>query len=184
MRYLKLLVTFALCVLGLSLGASPPAAAQETPGYDPDDPAGVEYQLPLQRTRREAAGRKPEGRRRGASKPVPLFGAGIAASATRETTKPTEGGGSGGESSETTGGTGTSTGRGGGKGGAADKSTARDPGGRAGSARATAATKGATDSDGDDPVQLGLTGGILIVLLGAAVGIAVRMRTRGEQPEG
>lgn len=196
MGYPKWLAAFAVCGLGgLAMGADSPAVAQETPGYDPDDPAGVEYQLPLQRTRREATGRKPDGqqpngrrpdgqqpngRQGSASKSVPLFGAGANADAgkagrTRE-------GGSGREGSDPRGGTGASSR--GGRDGAADGSTARDRGGAAGSAGAATPAKAAANSDGDDPLQLGLAGGILFVILGAALGIAVRLRTRAGRAEG
>jgi hypothetical protein len=71
----------------LWLGMSPPAAAQSQPrpGYDPDSPAGVEYQLPHEhvrdrtgkgrgRTGNEAGGGGPGGRSGAGAQ---LFGAGI-----------------------------------------------------------------------------------------------------------
>ena len=68
---------------------SPPPEREGPPGVDPDSPTGVEYQLPLQRTRRETAGLpppKPGGEDErgttqsppaGADTPVPLFGVGL-----------------------------------------------------------------------------------------------------------
>ena len=65
---LLLIVTCALCFAA-------PAVAQELPKVDPDSPAGVEYQLPLDRAREEAAG---EGKGApGGAEGAPLFGSGI-----------------------------------------------------------------------------------------------------------
>ena len=73
-----MLAVVAIAVVALFLAAS--AAAQE-PGVsvDPNSPAGVEYDVPLAKARREAAGRSdgpgPEGARSPGSQP--LFGVGI-----------------------------------------------------------------------------------------------------------
>ncbi|MEJ7787504.1 MAG: hypothetical protein WKF96_22090 [Solirubrobacteraceae bacterium] len=64
-----------------ALVAPPAATAQEPVQLDPDSPAGVEYQLPLDQARRDAApdagggGPRSDG---GSGGPAPLFGAGIA----------------------------------------------------------------------------------------------------------
>lgn len=64
-----------------ALVAPSAAAAQEPVQLDPDSPAGVEYQLPLDQARRDAApdagggGPRSDG---GSGGPAPLFGAGIA----------------------------------------------------------------------------------------------------------
>ena len=65
------------------------AAGQESPKLDPNSPAGVEYQLPLDRAREEAAGETQ--RDSGAPKPAPAFGAGVT-----ESGPSPEGAGSGG----------------------------------------------------------------------------------------
>jgi len=177
----KWFVVFGVCLLGLILGAPRPAMAQETPGYDPKDPAGVEYQLPLQRTRREATGRKPEDRRGGASKPAPLFGAGVGAVAGKAAG--TRSGGAEREGSGPPGGADAS--KPGGPGGAAAGSRGRKGSGTAGSAGASTPAKGAkTTEEASSPLKLGLAGGVLVVLLGAAVGIVVRLRTRAGQSAG
>lgn len=165
----------ALLLLGLILAAPTPATAQETPGYDPDTPAGVEYQLPLPRTRREAAGRSPDDRRvRGsgpAAKPVPLFGVGAGGSERQPT------GGSPASSRDRSG-----------------QPREADANGRRGSDRgARPKSKGSDEPNGpaqntagelgDSPLQLGLTGGVLLVLAGAVVGIAVRLRGRRGAPD-
>lgn len=64
-------------LLALACGLCLPAAAgaQEQPQLDPDSPAGVEYQLPLDQARDDAAG---SGKgKAGASSEAPLFGSGI-----------------------------------------------------------------------------------------------------------
>jgi hypothetical protein len=64
----------ALTALLLAATAAPPAAAQEDGVFvDPDSPAGVEYAIPLQEARRQAAG----GRRADPGSGRPLFGEGI-----------------------------------------------------------------------------------------------------------
>ncbi len=65
-----------------ALLAPPAAVAQEGVQVDPDSPAGVEYKLPLEQARRDAApgaGGSGVGPRSGGGSggPAPLFGAGI-----------------------------------------------------------------------------------------------------------
>jgi len=174
MRSLRWLALVALSLLGLILFADVPASAQETPGYDPDTAGGVEYQLPLARTRREATGRQADDpsapKSKGASKPIPLFGAGTGRGAT----------GRQGEGS-----------------GASPEAAGEDASSRqsdeSGGARAQANTpssgespqteNAASDSEGG-ALQLGLAGGVLVVLLGAVAGIAVRLRARRSEATG
>lgn len=88
-RLLLLSVTCALCLPALATG-------QERARPDPDSPAGVEYQLPLDQAREDAAGEGAgEGKRgRGESKPPPLFGSGVT-----ETQSPPAAGSSNGSAS-------------------------------------------------------------------------------------
>lgn len=64
-------------LLAIALIPAPGAMAQGlSPQVDRDSPAGIEYQLPLDRAREEAAGAlQPEDR--GADDSVPLFGVGV-----------------------------------------------------------------------------------------------------------
>ena len=63
-------------LLAMALIPVPGAMAQGlSPQVDRDSPAGVEYQLPLDRAREEAAGVLPEDR--GADDDIPLFGVGV-----------------------------------------------------------------------------------------------------------
>lgn len=74
----------ALLVVGLVL--APSAAAQgPAPQIDRDSPAGVEYQLPVDRAREQAAGGRAAagGPRSGAVAEPPLFGVGVKAPSTR-----------------------------------------------------------------------------------------------------
>jgi hypothetical protein len=75
MRYLRVIATTtAICIL------SPAAAQGQVSRPDPNSPAGVEYQLPLDQARKNAAGQgdaKPTRGRGGAASKAPLFGAGI-----------------------------------------------------------------------------------------------------------
>ena len=70
----------ALCAI-LSLFLPVAVAEGQSDPLDPDSPAGVEYQLPLDRARKNVAVRDPGS---GADRPgaVPLFGAGIVAAKT------------------------------------------------------------------------------------------------------
>ena len=163
------LAVLALCA-GVALWApGVPAEAQETPGYDPNTPAGVEYQLPLERTRREATGRKADPTRTGRpGRPIPLFGAGV-----RDEARPSSGEESGGPGA---GRSGSDESPGG------DMADAKDSDDRnEGGPGAVASKSGANDDDDDDdqPLELGLAGGVLAVILGAAVGLVVRFRSRG-----
>src|SRR5687767_15112379 len=92
MRYLPL---FAVPIAILALA---PAAAQGQAGKrpDPNSPAGVEYQLPLDQARQNAAGDGASTREKGSNdRPAsaPLFGAGITADRTRGGEEGTDGGG-------------------------------------------------------------------------------------------
>ena len=81
MRYLPLTAAAALA----AACALVPATAQGQGGQrpDPDSPAGVEYQLPLEQARKNAAGEGTSEPRGGGADPGgragPLFGAGIVA---------------------------------------------------------------------------------------------------------
>ncbi len=61
-------------VVACALLAPSAAAAQEEVQVDPNSPAGVEYKLPLEQARRDAA---PDANGGGGGGPAPLFGAGI-----------------------------------------------------------------------------------------------------------
>jgi hypothetical protein len=84
MRHVGLRILIVTCALALPAAA----AAQERPKLDPDSPAGVEYQLPLDRAREEAAGEAKGGP--GEGKRAPLFGSGVTKPGSRSA-----GGGSG-----------------------------------------------------------------------------------------
>jgi hypothetical protein len=60
----------------VSCVVAPPAVAQAATQVDPDSPAGVEYQLPLDRARQESATSKAKGES-GSPGRAPLFGAGV-----------------------------------------------------------------------------------------------------------
>jgi len=71
---------FRSLTLGLACALVLPGvgSAQDAPRPDPDSPAGVEYKLPLDQARRDAAPDRDPARGGGAaSDPAPLFGAGI-----------------------------------------------------------------------------------------------------------
>ena len=78
-----------LLIVIFVLGLPAAAVGQERPKLDPNSPAGVEYQLPLDRAREEAAGETQ--RDSGGPKPAPPFGVGL----TERGPSP-KGGGSGG----------------------------------------------------------------------------------------
>ena len=68
-------VGLCLLIVTCALWLPAVAAGQESPRLDPDSPAGVEYQLPLDRAREDAAG---EGKgKSGEGKSPPLFGSGV-----------------------------------------------------------------------------------------------------------
>lgn len=64
-----------LLIVIFALGLPAAAAGQESPKLDPNSPAGVEYQLPLDRAREEAAGET--SREPGGSQRAPAFGTGV-----------------------------------------------------------------------------------------------------------
>jgi hypothetical protein len=68
-------VAARLLIVIFVLGLPAVAAGQESPKLDPNSPAGVEYQLPLDRAREEAAGETQ--RDSGGAKRAPAFGAGV-----------------------------------------------------------------------------------------------------------
>jgi len=82
------------CVLFAALVLPTAASAQSSVRPDPDSPAGVEYELPLDRARERATGddgprrRGSRGNERGPAGSAPLFGEGIG---------PSRGGDSGGD---------------------------------------------------------------------------------------
>lgn len=82
-----------LLIVIFALGLPAAATGQEQPKLDPNSPAGVEYQLPLDRAREEAAGET--SREPGGSQRAPAFGAGVT-----ERGSSTKDGGSGGGSGE------------------------------------------------------------------------------------
>ena len=68
----------AMGLLAAWLVSATPVSAKEPPIFvDPDSPAGVEYQLPLQRARQEAAGDADQRASGSGSTRAPLFGVGI-----------------------------------------------------------------------------------------------------------
>lgn len=161
-----------------ALVAPPAATAQEPVQLDPDSPAGVEYQLPLDQARRDAAPDAGGGGGGGGSGPdggsgvipAPLFGAGI----TPEGPQDGDGGGRGAEATA-----GDAT-RGGG-----EDSKGRGDRGAAGSGRGDAAGPGAgqstpsfsTAAAEDGGASTGLTlGGIAlaVVVVGGALGLVLR----------
>lgn len=63
-------------LLAVILTIAPSAVAQDlSPQVDPDSPAGIEYQLPLERAREQASGDRRGSP--GAPEQAPLFGVGI-----------------------------------------------------------------------------------------------------------
>ena len=82
-----------LLIVIFALGLPAAATGQEQPKLDPNSSAGVEYQLPLDRAREEAAGET--SREPGGSQRAPAFGAGVT-----ERASSTKDRGSGGASDE------------------------------------------------------------------------------------
>ena len=70
------LVVFALTCLAMLLLAIP-AGAQEDVMVDPDSPTGSEYDIPLERARRDAATDQSQAAQSYRSRTAPLFGEGI-----------------------------------------------------------------------------------------------------------
>ena len=153
--------TIAACACALALPA-PGAFAQERP--DPDSPAGVEYELPLEGARRDAAGgvksgAEKKGTGRGGNAKAPLFGQGISrpGASDQEDTA----GGAGAAGSE--GGSGGSRGTGGSGGGA-------NPAEPTAPARLAATS---ADDGGDKTVVVGgIAAGVL--LCGGLLGLFLR----------
>ena len=167
MRHIRLPAALAVACVLL------PAAAQgqEAKRPSPDSPAGVEYQLPLEQARKNAAGEGPgdsgaSARRRGKARPAPLFGAGIAAAKANERSGDAEDGGAAGSGRGDGGSDGTSGGD-------------RD---RAESTAVGAATleDALSSGDGDDgSATLRIVGIALAVLLvGALLGLFLRRGLR------
>lgn len=167
----------AITTLLLAATAAPPAAAQDGVFVDPNSPAGVEYAIPLDEARREAAG----GSRDGGGDPSrgqPLFGKGITrvegsgsqrAEGSSDQGGSREGGGAVGGAASTDG-----RGRQQGEGGDDALPDPRDvPPSVAGSAAIEAAT-----SDGSDGL---LTAGIAAAVLaaGLAAGFGLRRVLKG-----
>lgn len=159
------LSVMALLAIGLFAGVGSAHAQEPDPnaeapaGVDPDTPAGIEYQLPLQRTRRETAGRPSPKQGEDGSRPedggdepddevsLPLFGVGVG-------------------KKQSTGGTGPGDGR-----------PPRNGQGESTSGDGSGATiRSAALGDGRDPTltNFAIAGGVL--LLGAAGGLLLRRR--------
>ena len=153
----------------------PAGAAAQSDRPDPDSPAGVEYELPLDQTRKDLSdnGKEPEsgGGENGASPgssgaggddgAAPLFGAGIS----RETASGVEDGGQNPSSGDQ-----TEPGTGGGGPSAGDEQRDSDP----------TVTKASAGDDGSTGLLLpGLV--VLVILAGGAMGLLLR---RGLGPRG
>src|SRR5688572_28079183 len=71
--------TLATALVALTLGAgAPPAAAQQDEVFvDPDSPTGREYDIPLERARRDAGQRPEIADAPYRSRSAPLFGVGV-----------------------------------------------------------------------------------------------------------
>ena len=172
------LVLLTLCALLAPVAAD----AQVGKRPDPESPAGVEYQLPLEEARKKTAGPAGKPRRGEKSNPAraaakaPLFGAGVVAA----------GAGSGAS------GAGQADGRGGGNGERGDGSVAsRQSGdggdrGEDGSGSSRSVAKGAplaASAGGENSATGTIVGIALAVLLaGALLGLILRrgLRTSGE----
>jgi len=152
-------------VVACALIAPPASSAQEPVQVDPDSPAGVEYQLPLEQARRDGGGPRSGG---GSGGPVPLFGAGI----TRGGSQSSEGGGAeaadrgGGDESEDSGDLGAA---------GADGGDAAGPG-----AAESRQSFGATSPENGGGSTGLILGGIAlaVVVVGGALGLALRRGLR------
>lgn len=168
MRYLSLsAVLVAACVV---LPATAQGQAGQSP--DPDSPAGVEYQLPLEQARKNAAGQGNGEPRRGGSGEggwaAPLFGAGIAARDVEEDRgtggRPGSQGGEGGSDSESSA-------------SKADRGNAA-PGEAGGSdAAISRSAVGGADSD-DSATQRTLGIALAVLLAGGLLGVGLRRGLR------
>jgi len=147
-------------VIACALVVPSGATAQEPVQVDPDSPAGVEYQLPLEQARRDAAPGGGGGRRTrsggGSGAPVPLFGAGI----TRDGSQ------SGGGADGNRGGAEQSGDRG-------DRGASGADGGEATGSRAGPAENGG----GSSGLFLGGIA-VAVLVLGGALGLALRRGLR------
>lgn len=187
MRSGMLIRLTTLAALLVAVAAVPDiASAQQQP--DPDSPAGVEYALPLDRVRDQARekkkqkGREGKPGRPGASKPAPLFGAGISkggsgARAANASSGQSDGGGvAGGAGSGGNGSSGSGS-----KGPRSDRSDRQGPGGSDGSS-AQAGREGARGAEstvasvGDGDSQTGLLLGVVagVLALGGLLGLGLR----------
>ena len=165
-------------VVVCALAAPSAAAAGEPAQQDPDSPAGVEYQLPLDQARRDAApdpgGGGGEGRPRAGDEPggpAPLFGAGITrggsqgadGEATADEVDRDRGGGQESGDSDPAEAAGVTGGDGAGPG--------------AGDSARSFSTAAAADADGSTGLILGGIA-LAVVLVGGALGLALRRGLR------
>src|SRR5688500_10175816 len=67
----------ALAALALGAGAAPAAAQQDEVFVDPDSPTGREYDIPLERARRDAVQGPGSAAQPYRSRSAPLFGVGV-----------------------------------------------------------------------------------------------------------
>ena len=160
-------------VLALLALTAPPAAAQSGSQPDPDSPAGVEYQLPLDRVREEtrgeggspgrggSAGGGEGGQAGAAGSDAPLFGAGIE----RAPGAGDGSGGSGGGDRED-GGSGGNGGSGGAGGGSGESPFVPSD------SNATKAATAATDGSSGVPATLVIVLGVLA--MGAGAGLLLK----------
>ncbi len=161
-----------------ALLAPPAAVAQEGVQVDPDSPAGVEYKLPLEQARRDAApgagnggGVGGPGAGGGSGGPAPLFGAGITRAGSQggngggtEVT-PDDGDRAGGAQSEDRADAGVT--------GAGDRDVARPGSGE------SAASSSRSSDDGGGSTGLILAGiALAVVVIGGALGLALRRGLR------
>lgn len=135
---------------------APVATAAEV-HFDPDSPAGKEYALPLDQARDEAAGGKAADRPPGV--PAPLFGEGVEA---RD--------GAPGSADES-GGSGD-----GGEPGGGTPGNANSPGG--GGRNAAAVGLADVETNNDYPLSSGLLLIAAVLLVGAGIGLALRLAGR------
>jgi hypothetical protein len=162
-----------------------PASAQGSGVYadDPDSPGGYEYDIPAERTRREAAPDRSE--RRSGSDSAPLFGAGIeeddGTGATAGATADGQSEGSGSSAAAEDGGNGSSadgSGSGGGESGSGGSQAGAAEGRGSDAGGAAPATSSASASSGAAP-ELKLSAlAAAVVLAGAGLGLLMRRLRR------
>ena len=153
-------------VIACALVAPPAAGAQEPVQVDPDSPAGVEYQLPLDQARSDGAagggGGSGPGSGGGSGGPVPLFGAGIAR-----------------DGSQSSGGGGEAAPDGGIRGGAGQSGDRADRGATGAGGGDGAGSGAVATGDGGGWTGLILGGiALAVVVLGGALGLALRRGLR------